>query len=363
MREIKQFLSWGSEDAMKVRALIIVAVILAMAGSAWAGECSTAGIDITPLDDLTMAGRNSFRPQDVAVSPNGDVFVTDAVHGKVMVFDRNGKIKRSLERKDPYGIDVDSAGNVYIGWASYNDAGHFTGEVDVYNQWLNYQGTLGTGWAEFKLPYSIATDDTRVYVADNRGNAIKVYDKGTRQLLTSFGGFCQDPGCVVMPSGIAVKDGTIYISDAALSTGTYDGTSGVGIGAGAHIFTIDDSNNVTFVKRFGQYGAGAPGVFQSAAGVAVDGEGRVFVSDSSYGYVQVFNADGNYICTFSQGEYNMFSRGMEVNAEGKLALSAFDRVFRYGIGQYADLQVSPSLLTAAYRLHKRSILQITAPGR
>jgi len=80
--------------------------------------------------------RHFNKPTDVAVTPAGDVFVSDGYsNARVVHFDRNGKLVKA--------------------W-----------------------GTLGTAPGEFSLPHAIAVDSRgRVYVADRNNARIQVFDQ------------------------------------------------------------------------------------------------------------------------------------------------------------------------------------------
>lgn len=112
------------------------------------GVKGEAGADETHLN----------RPTDMAVAPDGDVFVTDGYgNNRVVHFDRNGKFVKA--------------------W-----------------------GRLGTGPGEFSIPHAIARDSRgRLYVADRNNARVQVFDPDGR-FLAEWRDLVVPWGLCVMPS-------------------------------------------------------------------------------------------------------------------------------------------------------------------
>jgi hypothetical protein len=82
-----------------------------------------------------------------------------------------------------------------------------------------------------------------------------------------------------------------------------------------------------FLTRFGSAGE-QPGQFRAPHSIAVDGKGRVFVSDIKG--IQVFDGNGRYITVFKP-EGSAF--GMIFNDKGELFIAARTKVLRYLINE------------------------------
>ena len=82
-----------------------------------------------------------------------------------------------------------------------------------------------------------------------------------------------------------------------------------------------------FLNRFGDAGD-QPGQFRAALSIAVDGKGRVYVSDIKG--VQVFDSNGRYLNAFKP-ETTAF--GMLFNDKGELFIAARNRVLKYSINE------------------------------
>jgi DNA-binding beta-propeller fold protein YncE len=128
--------------------------------------------------------------------------------------------------------------------------------------------------------------DGNLYVIA-RGEILK-FDEEGRLFLMSFGGFGKDPlGEDVRPIAIAIdKDGNLYIT-----TGDPD----------SDYYRVKKfTNDGKFILSFGRKGKD-PGEFESPSGIAIDGEGNVYVADTGNHRIQKFTKDGKFILAF--GEY------------------------------------------------------------
>jgi DNA-binding beta-propeller fold protein YncE len=108
-------------------------------------------------------------PTDVAVAPNGDIFISDGhVNSRIVKFSKDGKFikawgkpgKAQGEFNQPHGIALDSAGRVYVG-----DRGN--GRVQIFDP----DGNFIAEWKQFGLPSGIYIDRNDVmYVADTQSD-------------------------------------------------------------------------------------------------------------------------------------------------------------------------------------------------
>jgi DNA-binding beta-propeller fold protein YncE len=158
-------------------------------------------------------GKNQFnKPSDVAVAPNGDIYVSDGyANTRVMRFTPDGKFKQSwgTKGKGPgqfdlvHNIAIDSKGRVYV--ADRNNK-----RVQIFDA----DGKFLDQWTHLGRPYGLYVDDkTRVYVVDGKSNNVYVTNsKG--QVLTMFGKTGTGAGEFDMSHSITVdKQGSIYIAE------------------------------------------------------------------------------------------------------------------------------------------------------
>jgi len=168
---------------------------------------------------------------------------------------------------------------------------------------------VGSAWGALSHPHGVALDAARgyVYLADTDNHRIvkcstegwvldvwastwwqgrKTWqpngclDQAGQPLASGDGEFCEPWGVAVGP------DGAVVVAD------TWN-----------HRVQVFNSEGEFLAKvgRFGQSGGtvtAAPGQFYGPRDVAVDAEGRVYVSDTGNKRVQVFDADLNYLYAF-----------------------------------------------------------------
>ncbi|MCZ7571992.1 MAG: TIGR03663 family protein [Ardenticatenaceae bacterium] len=154
----------------------------------------------------------------------------------------------------------------------------------------------GQGEVTFNNPKSVAlTADGDLVVADGGNHRIEIVrPDGT--LVGAFGSFCNladGSGCQRAgegqfnePWGVGVgPDGSIYVAD------TWN----------HRIQKLDASGK--FVRQWGSFvdtggTLGAPGTFWGPRGIAVDGQGNVYVTDTGNKRVEKFDADGTFLAQY-----------------------------------------------------------------
>ena len=218
-------------------------------------------------------------PTGVATDTGGNIYVTESAGNRLLVYDRYGNSLREVKGLNkPTGVAVDSGGRIYI-----SNTGRKA--VDVYKRDLTPLFRLGLGMVELVFPTSIALDSSgNAYVADSKDHRIKVFDD-SGSFLYSFGGQGTGNGNLNFPVAVAVNEsaGEVIVTDLQPTLAGYRG-------AGVHVF----SRSGAFQRRFGGYGEGQ-GLFVRPMGVAVDGSGRIYVSDAYQNVIQVFDAGGNFL--------------------------------------------------------------------
>ena len=252
----------------------------------------------------------------------------------------------------PWGVTVDSSGNIYIVDHKNHRVQKFSSDGTFITQW----GSFGSGDGQFKAPWGVAADTSgNIYVADADNHRIQKFDSnGT--FITKWGVNGSGDGQFNSPTGVTVDaSGNIYVTDYLNnrvqkfdssgtfitkwgSSGTGDGQFnfpfGVAVDASGNVYVVDDYNNRiqkftsigTFITKWGSFGTG-DGKFDLPHGVAVDASGNVYVTDRHNNRVQKFSSDGTFITMWGSygsedGQFN-YPGGVVVDASGNVYVTDY----------------------------------------
>ena len=257
----------------------------------------------------------------------------------------------------PSGVAVDSAGNVYAAEFGNNRIRKITptGVVTTLAGSLsNTPGsTDGTGTnASFSYPYGVAVDSTgNVYVADNGSHRIrKITPAGVVTTLAGSTGGYNDGGWFNKPVGVATDwDGTVYVADqlnnrirkitpaGAVTTFAGAGNFSAGIGSFAwpRGVALDSNLNVYVADMYNLQirrvtpggamtifagsglqgtvdGTGTNARFGSPAGITIDATGTIYVTDSQYPSIRRITSAG-VVTRFAGNNNPAFADGVGTN--------------------------------------------------
>lgn len=130
----------------------------------------------------------------------------------------------------------------------------------------------------------VAHDGALLAVVQPRHHAVVLFDSRPTppRPVFAFGRYGRQAGEFLHPTGIALdaRRGLVYVSDTGNDR--------------IEVFRLDTDaggqvRGAAFAKAIGQHGA-EPGMFDRPAGLALDGDGRLYVCDSGNRRVQVFDA-------------------------------------------------------------------------
>lgn len=198
----------------------------------------------------------------------------------------------------PYGIAVDSKGNIYV-------ADGKVGAIFIFNAETKDLQMLKNGKdGHFGDIIGLAMDDSdRLFVSDTKFHRILVFDRNHK-----IEGSISEGG-MVDPAGMAVDNENrfLYVADAGLDQ-----------------VLVFDADKLTLIRKLGTAGKKhsltEPGQFAAPENVAVDADGNLYVTDMFNNRVEVFDADGNFIRAWGkQGDRpGYFSRpkGIAIDADG-----------------------------------------------
>lgn len=256
------------------------------------------------------AGEGLGKPYGIAVH-RGRIYVSDSVQRYINVFDFP---KRRFYRigdegpgqlVKPLGLDVDSAGNLYVADTSAKSVVIF----DAQGNFLRRLG--GAKWFDRLSSVTIDPRGDRLYAVDIGGvksseHRVRVFDpvKGTH--LFDFGIRGAGPGEFNFPYDLAVgKDGKLYVVDA----GNFR----------VQVFDRDGK----YLSSFGSLGSQS-GNFARPKEIAADAEGNLYVIDAIFGNFQIFDPDGKLLLAIGQRAEQdapakfMLPAGIAVDEDGRI---------------------------------------------
>jgi sugar lactone lactonase YvrE len=242
--------------------------------------------------------------RSIALDGAGNIYVGEYSGGRVQVFDANGKFLTQwiADAKMPLrGLAADRKGNVYVVQA---------GKIQ------KFEGLTGKSLGEIQYGEGWGFDDI-VITAD--GGFVAAWYKN-RDDIVRF----DANGNVVRTIKGAISSVTEH---SELDTRIAE--DGLG-----NIYALGRFNNAVFkfgrdgkyINRFGGQGD-KPGQLQAPGAIAVDGKGRVFISDMKG--IQMFDGDGRYLDVFKPD--NGHASGMIFNDKNELFVVDRNKVVKVAL--------------------------------
>jgi DNA-binding beta-propeller fold protein YncE len=293
-------------------------------------------------------------PRDVALDSEGNVYVVDTTNSRIQKFDSYGKYitEWNTNLTVPRGIAV-QGGYVYVANSLYNVV-----KFDTSGNYVTSWGSYGTGDGQFYTPYGIDVDSSgNVYVADIYLHRVQKFtSSGT--FLAKWGSNGSGNGQFSNPEGLAVstegENTYVYVADTGnnriqkfTDTGTYQlqwGSSGTGNGqfdkprnvaaTGSIVYVTDSQNHRvqkfntsgTYQAQWGSYGAGISQL-DGPIGISIYDDSNpsnadyAFVGDYQNKQVQKFETSGEYMTRWGKegtgdGEFTASPYGIAVSPNG-----------------------------------------------
>ncbi len=187
------------------------------------------------VDTITHGGAPFNRPTDIAVAPNGDLYVCDG-YG-------NARVHR------------------------------FTADGKLIQSW----GEPGTGPGQFMLPHGIwVLPDGRVLVTDRENDRL--------QIFSPSGEFLSEWTHVQRPTDVYVdRAGLVYVSELTWLPGQRSFRKGVyETKQPGRVSVLDLEGNV--LARWGGEDGAAPGNFWAPHGICADSHGDIYVAEVTWSF-------------------------------------------------------------------------------
>jgi YD repeat-containing protein len=293
-------------------------------------------------------------PNDVALAPDGTVWVVDSRNDRVQHFSAEGEFLDKFgstgtgdgQFRWPVSVAIDSEGDIWVGDMNNDRVQQF----DEDGEFLSKFGSSGEGQIRYSRSLAIDAND-HIWVADAGDHVIKEFNQ-QGEFIKQIG---RKPGqdgflppnseSLGQPLGVDIApNGDVWVAD----------TWGLNHNGWSRVLVYNQAGE--FLHRFGSRGSD-PGKFASNDSISVDDKGYAWVGDSGNHRVQVFNQAGKYITEFGEagsgegqfaGEYAMRiafggSGDVWVVDAGNGQVQRWKRAGRLAIAEGAKLQDDPKV--------------------
>lgn len=237
----------------------------------------SSGNQLDALRPPGHAGRWRL-PVYVAVDPGtGEVYVSDRLRETVDVYGEGGRHLRKLQPggplgrgANPLGLAFGPQGNLYMTDVGGGRRDH---RVLVFGGDGEPKRKIG-GRGAFWFPNGLALDaGENLYVSDSNNGRLAIFDAGGRLAASIQRGVGE--GDLGLPRGVAVDDGLLYVVDATAHT------------VKVYELAEEEAAVPSYVGAFGGEGIDDGG-FQYPNGIAIDADGRIYVTDRENDRVQIW---------------------------------------------------------------------------
>jgi sugar lactone lactonase YvrE len=265
-------------------------------------------------------GNGQFKgPIGITIDAQDNLYIVDSGNHRVQKFDSEGNFITTWgqqgsmggEFEHAEGIAVDSQDNVYVTDSRNHNIQKFDSEGKFIKKW----GTFGVGQGQFgaeRSPVGIAVDSQdNVYVTDYWNDRIQKFD--------SEGNFILD-----FNRGQFLVDNAFYQPQA------------IAIDSKDHVYITNSNNNILKFNKYGSFietwGSKDKSIttLQFPEGIAVDKFDNIYVNDFHHDRIQKFSNNGTFNTKWETSgikgtHFEEGLGGIAVNSEGKVFVSLFGK--------------------------------------
>ncbi len=222
-----------------------------------------------------------WTPYGLAVDSKGNVYVADGKVGAIFIFNTETKevqmIKHGVNAHfgDIIGLAMDDSDRLFVSDTKYH-------RIMVFDRDHKVEGSITEGNLVDPGGMAIDNENRFLYVADAVRDQVMVYDADKLNLIRTIGTAGKkhtltEPGQFSVPTNVAVDaDANLYVTD------MYNNR--------VEVFDADGN----FIRAWGKQGD-RPGYFSRPKGIAIDSDGHVWVADAVQDVLQVYTAEGQFL--------------------------------------------------------------------
>ena len=296
---------WGSTASVTVAPDGTIWVVDRCGNSGAGGTtCGGTSASVNPVFQFDTSGKmlKSFgagvfvSPHKLAVDKEGNVWVADNGGDQVFKFNPDGKLLMTLGKKGVAGTGLDEFdaptdvaiapnGDIFVG-DGHSGGGAATGNArimkfDKTGKFLKTWGKKGMGPGEFDVVHTLAFDSRgRLFVGDRQNNRIQIFDQNGKFIAQWFqfgrpSGMYIDKNDVIYVADSESRDGRTNTGQFALAQTGYG--YNLGTERGIRIGSARDGTVKYFIPDPCPYPY--PAGSSMAEGVTADSEGSVYGAD------------------------------------------------------------------------------------
>jgi len=287
-----------------------------------------------------MADGQFNKPRNLAIAPDGNIYVADSGNHRIEVFDKNGTFlfkwgNESLDPSkapepsaepgkfnEPWGIAVGPSGKVYVTDTWNHRIQIFTAKGEFIRQvgtFVNAQSDPNLDPQNFWGPRGLAVDkDGNFYVTDTGNKRVQKFT-ADGEFVKSWGGGGLTAGNFDEPVGISLDSlGNIYVAD------TWN-----------HRVQKFDTN-LAPVAEWEVKGWESESIFNKPS-LVIDKKDQVIISDPENYRLVVYTNTGQIVTTWGQFGQDLSSfglpNGLAIDSEGNLLVADADnnRIMKFKI--------------------------------